>query len=84
MTLNSDTRSKNSSITSPALVITTQTHWDNLLKYFHVQKELKRDTNCVLLLSPSHSFKGKEPGFIYTVVSTECTEDCPIYKSALI
>lgn len=30
-----------------------------------------------------HTASGKT-GFIYTVVSTECTEDSYIYKSALI
>lgn len=55
-------------------------------KIFMCKKELKIETNCsITIVIPSQSFKKKKkPGFIYTVVSTECTEDCRIYKSALI
>lgn len=52
---------------------------------FMCKKELKLETNCIItIVIPSQSFKKKAPGFIYTVVSTECTEDCRIYKSALV
>lgn len=48
------------------------------------EKELNIETNCALSSSPPHIALRKQPGFIYTVVGTECTGGCHIYKSALI
>lgn len=44
---------------------------------FMCKKELKIETNCIIItiVIPSHSFQKSQAGLIYTVVSTECTED---------
>lgn len=47
------------------------------------KKELKIEITYVKTSFP-HTASGKNTGFIYTEVSTECTEDSYIYKSALI
>lgn len=87
LTLNSDTRFKKQLHLIPALVITTWTHLDIPAKIFSCAKETQnRNQLCSIVTPPTHTqLKGKKkPGFIYIVVSTECTEDCCIYKSALI
>lgn len=48
------------------------------------KKELKIEITYVKTSSPHTASGKKKTGFIYIAVSTECTEDSYIYKSALI
>lgn len=50
---------------------------------FKYKKELKIEMTCVTAIVFPLQLSGKT-AFIYTIVSTECTEDSYIYKSALI